>query len=115
MTEDAPIPLTPAIEALKNGTLEHRVVVTERASSAEESAAFQGLPVERLLKSIVVRRGENDYVFVLVPGDRQIDWRKLRRHLGCRGCRCRSGKRRNASPVTSREPSLRLARQLRFR
>lgn len=102
MTEDAPIPLTPAIEALKNGTLEHRVVVTERASSAEESAAFQGLPVERLLKSIVVRRGENDYVFVLVPGDRQIDWRKLRRHLGV--SRLSLPEREEAKRVTGYEP-----------
>jgi Cys-tRNA(Pro)/Cys-tRNA(Cys) deacylase len=30
----------------------------------------------------VVRRGDDDYVFVLVPGDRQIDWKKLRKHLG---------------------------------
>jgi prolyl-tRNA editing enzyme YbaK/EbsC (Cys-tRNA(Pro) deacylase) len=31
-----------------------------------------------------VRRGENDYVFVLVPGGRRIDWAKLRAHLGVR-------------------------------
>lgn len=31
---------------------------------------------------MVVRRGEDDYVFVLVPGDRVIDWPKLRTLLG---------------------------------
>jgi prolyl-tRNA editing enzyme YbaK/EbsC (Cys-tRNA(Pro) deacylase) len=30
----------------------------------------------------VIRRAENDYVFVLVPGGRQIDWPKLRAQLG---------------------------------
>ncbi len=30
---------------------------------------------------MVVRRSENDYVFVLVPGDRLIDWPKLRSRL----------------------------------
>jgi Cys-tRNA(Pro)/Cys-tRNA(Cys) deacylase len=30
----------------------------------------------------VVRRGAGDYVFVLVPGGRQIDWPRLRSHLG---------------------------------
>ena len=30
----------------------------------------------------MIRRGEGDYVFVLVPGGRQIDWPKLRAHLG---------------------------------
>jgi len=34
------------------------------------------------LKSIVVRRGEGDYLLVLVPGPRQIDWKKLRKYLG---------------------------------
>ena len=34
------------------------------------------------MRTIVVRRGADDYVFVLVPGGRQIDWPKLRAHLG---------------------------------
>ena len=34
------------------------------------------------MRTIVVRRGEGDYVFVLVPGGRQIDWPKLRARLG---------------------------------
>jgi Cys-tRNA(Pro)/Cys-tRNA(Cys) deacylase len=29
-----------------------------------------------------VRRGDDDFLFVLVPGPRQIDWPKLRAHLG---------------------------------
>jgi prolyl-tRNA editing enzyme YbaK/EbsC (Cys-tRNA(Pro) deacylase) len=31
---------------------------------------------------MVVRRGEGDHLFVLVPGDRQISWPKLRALLG---------------------------------
>ena len=38
--------------------------------------------MERLIRTIVVRRGADDYVFVLVPGGRQIDWPLLRAHLG---------------------------------
>ena len=30
----------------------------------------------------MVRRGEGDHLFVLVPGDRQISWPKLRALLG---------------------------------
>ncbi len=30
----------------------------------------------------MIRRAADDYVFVLVPGGRQIDWPKLRAHLG---------------------------------
>jgi Cys-tRNA(Pro) deacylase len=35
-----------------------------------------------LLRTIVVRRGEDDYVFVLVPAGSRFDWPKLRAHLG---------------------------------
>jgi Cys-tRNA(Pro) deacylase len=60
----------------------HRVVLTGPASSAEESAAMQGIPLGALLRTIVVRRGEDDYLFVLVPAGRRFDWPKLRAHLG---------------------------------
>ena len=73
---------TEAILAVRELGVEHRVVVTEPASSAEESAAWQGIPLEALLRTIVVRRGEDDYLFVLVPAGRRFDWPKLRAHLG---------------------------------
>jgi Cys-tRNA(Pro)/Cys-tRNA(Cys) deacylase len=73
---------TPALEALAASGVAHRVVRTERAHSAEESAAFQGIQLGQLLRTIVVRRGDDDYLFVLVPGGRRFDWSKLRTHLG---------------------------------
>jgi Cys-tRNA(Pro) deacylase len=73
---------TPATRALEGSDLSFDVVHTERPSSAEESAALQGIALEQLLRTIVVRRAADDYVFVLVPGGRQIDWPKLRTHLG---------------------------------
>jgi Cys-tRNA(Pro)/Cys-tRNA(Cys) deacylase len=73
---------TPALDALASAGVEHRVVRTERASSAEESAAWQGVELAALLRTIVVRRGEDDYLFVLVPGGRRFDWPKLRALLG---------------------------------
>lgn len=50
-------------------------------SSLEEAASARGLQPAQIIKTMVVRRGEDDYVFVLVPGDRVIDWPKLRDHL----------------------------------
>jgi Cys-tRNA(Pro)/Cys-tRNA(Cys) deacylase len=73
---------TPALQALNGSDLTFEVVRTQRARSAEESATFQGIELGRLLRTIVVRRGAGDYVFVLVPGGREIDWKKLRAHLG---------------------------------
>lgn len=82
---DAPaVPSTPALEALAAAGTPHRVVRTERASSAEESARFQGIETRQLLRTIVVRRGDDDYLFVLVPAGRRFDWPKLRELLGVR-------------------------------
>ena len=76
--------LTPAIAAIEAAGIPHRVVRTERAGSAEESAALQGIELGALLRTIVVRRGDDDYLFVLVPAGRRFDWPKLRAHLGVR-------------------------------
>jgi Cys-tRNA(Pro)/Cys-tRNA(Cys) deacylase len=73
---------TPALDALTAAGTPHRVVVTRPAGSADESAELQGIRLHQLLRTIVVRRGEDDYLFVLVPGGRRFDWPKLREHLG---------------------------------
>ena len=75
---------TPALDALADAGVAHRVVRTRRAGSAEESAELQGIPLGALLRTIVVRRGDDDYVFVLVPAGRRFDWPRLRAHLGVR-------------------------------
>lgn len=75
-------PRTPAIAALEAAGVPFRVVGTQIAHSAEESAALQGVPLGSLLRSILVRRAADDYVFVLVPGGRRFDWPKLRAFLG---------------------------------
>jgi Cys-tRNA(Pro) deacylase len=73
---------SPALRALEGSGLTYHVVRTRPANSAEESAQMQGIPLEALLRTIVVRRGEDDYLFVLVPAGRRFDWPKLRGHLG---------------------------------
>ncbi len=55
---------------------------TGRAGSAEEAADLRGVPVRALIKTLVIRRRAGDHVLVLVPGDRAIDWPKLRAALG---------------------------------
>jgi Cys-tRNA(Pro) deacylase len=75
---------TPAIDAIEAAGVPYKVVRTDRAGSAEEAAALQGIPTAALLRTIVVRRGEDDYLFVLVPAGRRFDWPKLRAHLGVR-------------------------------
>lgn len=73
---------TPAIRAVEGTNLAFRVVRTQPAHGAEESAQLQGIPLRALLRTLVVRRAADDYLFVLVPGGRRFDWPKLRAHLG---------------------------------
>ena len=77
-------PETAGIVAARASGVPFEVMRTERAHSAEESAAFQGIELHQLLRTIVVRLASDEYVFVLVPGGRRIDWPKLRVHLGTR-------------------------------
>jgi prolyl-tRNA editing enzyme YbaK/EbsC (Cys-tRNA(Pro) deacylase) len=51
-------------------------------SSLAEAAVARGLAPQQILKTLVVRVTEGDHRFVLVPGDREIAWPKLRALLG---------------------------------
>jgi len=72
---------TPALHDPRLETIAHEVVRHGPVDSLEAAASARGLTPRQVLKTIVVRRSEDDYLFVLVPGDRTISWPKLRRHL----------------------------------
>jgi Cys-tRNA(Pro) deacylase len=61
-----------------------QVEIVERppANSLEEAAAALGLDPSAIVKTLVVKRHDGDFVFALVPGDRQISWAKLRALVG---------------------------------
>ena len=71
-----------AIEALTSAGVTHRVVRHPPVHSVSEAAEAAGVTVADVIKTIVVRRAADDFVFVLVPGDRAISWPKLRAVLG---------------------------------
>ncbi len=75
---------TPGIAAARASGVSFTVMRTHRARDAKESASLQGIELHQLLRTIVVRLSSDEYVFVLVPGGRRIDWPKLRIHLGTR-------------------------------
>src|SRR5258706_10412028 len=72
----------PALAAVAGGGLAHRVDRHGPVASLAEAAAAREVEVPDVVKTLVIRRGENDYLFVLVPGDRVISWPKLRALLG---------------------------------
>jgi Cys-tRNA(Pro)/Cys-tRNA(Cys) deacylase len=52
------------------------------ARSLEEAAELLGIRPSDMAKTIVVRRSNGSYLFVVIPGDAQIAWPKLRSLLG---------------------------------
>lgn len=71
-----------ALAAAEALGLAHTVTRHGPVSSLEEAAAARGVEPHSLVKSLVVRVREGDHRFVLVPGDREIAWPKLRALLG---------------------------------
>lgn len=71
-----------AARALETSGIPHRIVRHGPVGSLAEAAALRGIEPAQIAKTIVVRRGDDDYLFVLVPGDRRISWPKLRDLLG---------------------------------
>jgi Cys-tRNA(Pro)/Cys-tRNA(Cys) deacylase len=71
-----------ALEALEALGIAYRIVRHGHVSSLTEAAAARGVEPAAVVKTIVVRRGDDDFLFVLVPGDRTISWPKLRALLG---------------------------------
>jgi len=75
-------PASPALAAVEAAGLPHRVIRHGPVASLAEAARARGVAPADVVKTIVVRRGADDFLFVLVPGDRAISWPKLRRLLG---------------------------------
>jgi Cys-tRNA(Pro)/Cys-tRNA(Cys) deacylase len=73
---------TAAIAALDVAGIPYRVITHGPVRSLAEAAKARGVEPGDVVKTLVVRRGEGDFLFVLVPGDRTISWPKLRALLG---------------------------------
>jgi Cys-tRNA(Pro) deacylase len=72
---------TPALEAAEAVGLPRCVIRHGQVRTLAEAARARGVAPADVVKTLVVRRGEDDFLFVLVPGDRAISWPKLRRLL----------------------------------
>lgn len=52
------------------------------ARSLHEAAALLGLDPSEIVKTLVVKRSDDTFLFALVPGGRKISWPKLRALVG---------------------------------
>ncbi len=71
-----------ALAALEASGIGFEITTHGPVRSLEEAAQVRGVTPGDIVKSLVVRRGDDDYLFVLVTGDRAISWPKLRALLG---------------------------------
>jgi len=74
---------TPAIQYLEARSVpfslfQHSGPVT----SLEQAAQERGQQPEQVVRSIVFRLGEGEFIMVLMPGPAQVPWKALRAYLG---------------------------------
>ena len=82
MSDESTTPEQRALAAMEEKGLAYRVVRHGRVNSLAEAAAARGVEPADVIKTIVVRRADDDFLVILVPGDRTISWPKLRELLG---------------------------------
>ena len=80
--ESGHVPEERALTALEAAGVPFTITRHGRVGSLAEAAASRGVQPGDIIKSLVVRRADDDFLFVLVPGDREISWPKLRALLG---------------------------------
>ena len=75
--------IPPACAALKELGIPHRIFRHENpVDSFEQAARERGQRVSQVVRSILFRLSEKEFVMVLIAGSAQVSWKILRRHLG---------------------------------
>lgn len=82
MPESSPVPSERVAAAARSRSLSVEFVARPAAGSLEEAAELLGLGPADIVKTLVVKRSDDTYLFALVPGDRAISWPKLRAVVG---------------------------------
>jgi Cys-tRNA(Pro) deacylase len=77
-----PDPLDRVREAASARGLTISIRERPAAKSLVEAAELLGIPPAGIVKTLVVKRSDDTYLFALVPGDRAISWPKLRAVVG---------------------------------
>lgn len=62
--------------------LEIEIRERPEARSLQEAAQLLGIEPSGIVKTLVVKRSDDTYLFVLIPGGRAISWSKLRHVVG---------------------------------
>lgn len=76
----------PALDRVRDAAAARGLTIELRerqaAGSLAEAADLLGIPAAGIIKTLVVKRSDDSYLFALIPGDRAISWAKLRAVVG---------------------------------
>ena len=73
----------PVARALAELGVPHRIFVHPgQVHSLEQAARERDQSPDEVVRSIVFRLNKDEYVMVLITGERQVSWPALRKHLG---------------------------------
>jgi Cys-tRNA(Pro) deacylase len=74
---------THAIRALDEMGIAYQVLMHDhKAMNVEEAAAERGVPIEQIVKTLLVRRPNRRHLIALVRGDQRLSLKKLARLAG---------------------------------
>lgn len=62
--------------------LDVEIITRPAANSLHEAAELLGIEPSGIVKTLVVKRADGNFLFALVPGGRKISWPKLRTLVG---------------------------------
>lgn len=75
--------LPPAAQALTNLGLEYRIWHhTRPVTSLEQAATERGQKPHQVIRSLLFRLGPENFLMVLMPGQKQVSWPGLRTYCG---------------------------------
>ncbi|HAJ38248.1 MAG TPA: hypothetical protein DCL15_21465 [Chloroflexi bacterium] len=78
-----PDPLPPVAAALDRLGIPHRLFThAGPVESLEQAARERSQRPEQVVRSILFRLAQDRFAMVLVAGPAQVDWKRLRQHLG---------------------------------
>jgi len=82
VTEAVPAGILRVQDAASARGLDIEIRERPAANTLPEAAALLGLRPADIVKTLVVKRSDDTFLFALVPGDRAISWPKLRAVVG---------------------------------
>jgi Cys-tRNA(Pro)/Cys-tRNA(Cys) deacylase len=79
------VDIPPVSIALEELGVPHKIFRHDAArpvTSIEQAASDRGQRVSQIVRSILFRIAEDEFIMVLVAGPTQVSWKALRKHLG---------------------------------